>query len=34
MEGIVDSRVVTVYDVNIYARMGQGVNKEEGNCCG
>ncbi len=28
-----DSRVVTVCDVNIYAQTGQGVNKEEGDCC-
>lgn len=34
MEGIVDSRVVTVCDVNIYARTMQGVNKEGGDCCG
>lgn len=29
-----DSRVVTVHDVNMYAQTGQGVNKEGGNCCG
>lgn len=34
MEGIVDSRAVTVHDVNIYAQTRQGVNKEGGNCCG
>lgn len=29
-----DSRVVTVHDVNNYAWTMQGVNKEGGNCCG
>lgn len=33
MEGIADSRVVTVCDVTSYAQTEQGVNKEGGNCC-
>lgn len=34
MEGIVDSRVVAVHDVSIYAQAGKGVTKKGGNCCG
>lgn len=29
-----DSRVVAVHDVSIYAQAGKGVNKKGGNCCG